>query len=187
MKKFLFVLVLGSFSALAQQPSGQIVYADTEYIIARMPAMKELQDKVMETQTKLQGEYNEKTQQLQKMYADYTAALSTMADSTRQKTETALQQLNAELQQFPQDARVTIENTRKLYMAPVYLQVGKAIDQVARENGFSAILPLKIGDFALLVYADKKMDVSDLVLQKLGITTEPEEKTASPENKKTKQ
>ena len=56
-------------------------------------------------------------------------------------------------------------------MEPVYTKVGKAIEEVAKENGYSFILSPQIpagGD--ILLYSDDKYNISTLVLKKLGIT-----------------
>ena len=59
-------------------------------------------------------------------------------------------------------------------MNPVFTKVGKAIEDVAKEQGYSFILnPQLIGGGDILLYSDEKYDVSDLVLKKMGITPQP--------------
>jgi outer membrane protein len=58
-------------------------------------------------------------------------------------------------------------------MDPVYQKVGKAIEDVAKENGFSLILNNQISGLDVILYGDEKLDVSDLVLKKLGVTPKP--------------
>ena len=55
-------------------------------------------------------------------------------------------------------------------MTPVYDKVGKAIEAVAKENGFSFILNQQIGGLDVILYGDDKMDISDLVLKHMGVT-----------------
>jgi outer membrane protein len=175
------VTVLSSYGQT--QPSAiKVGYVDTEYIMSVTPEAKAMQEQVKATQTRLQSDFAAKQQLFQKQYADYAANMNSMSDTARANTEGRLQTLSQELQQFQQDAQSTIENVRKLYLAPVYLKIGKAIEMVAQENSFTVILPKKTSGFDLLLYADKKMDVSDLVIQKLGITPDP--KSATPQNKK---
>jgi outer membrane protein len=59
-------------------------------------------------------------------------------------------------------------------MDPVFTKVGKAIEDVAKENGFAFILnPRLMGGGDILLYSDQNFDVSDLVLKKMGITPPP--------------
>lgn len=190
MRKIFLIFVFASAiisQTKAQQLPAKVGYADTDYILAQMPETKLTEDKLKETEAKLQNDYTTKLQQFQKQYADYTANAGSMTDTLRASNEKQLQQLSGELKQFEQDAQKTLENTRKLYMANAYLQVGRAINQVAAENGFYVILPKKIGNYNFLIYQDKKMNVSDLVLQKLGITPATTENKPAPDTKKVKQ
>ena len=63
-------------------------------------------------------------------------------------------------------------------MDSVYKKVAKGIDEVAKENGFSFVLNQQIGGLDVILYGDDKMDVSDLVLKKLGVTPKPVTATA---------
>lgn len=62
-------------------------------------------------------------------------------------------------------------------MQPVYTKVGKAIEDVAKENGYTFILNQQIGGLDVILYGDEKNDVSDLVLKKLGVTPKPAAQT----------
>lgn len=172
---FSFITILTS-NVRAQQISGNVAFADVEYILAMLPETKQLEEELKSTQTKLQGDFETRQKQFQKMYQDYAANMKTMADTARAGAEQELRALNAEIQQFPQDAQATLENTRKLRMAPVYLKVGRAIDAVATEHGYSIIIPIRISGLELILYGDEGRNVSKLVLQKLGVTAEPVEK-----------
>jgi outer membrane protein len=173
----LFSLIMIMASVVrAQQVSGNVAFADVEYILAMLPETKQLEEELKSTQTKLQGDFETRQKQFQKVYQDYAANMKTMTDTARASAEQQLRTMNAEIQQFPQDAQATLENTRKLRMAPVYLKVGRAIDAVATENGYSLIIPIRISGMELILYGDEAKNVSKLVLQKLGVTPAPAEK-----------
>ena len=59
-------------------------------------------------------------------------------------------------------------------MTPVYEKVGKAIEDTAKENGFSMVLSQQIGGLDVVLYADDTSDISDLVLKKMGVTPKPQ-------------
>jgi outer membrane protein len=80
--------------------------------------------------------------------------------------------LQENLQKFKQDAQLSIQKKENDLILPVYEKVGKAIEAVATENGFSYILnPEMVTGGQTLLFADNKYNISDLVLKKLGINT----------------
>jgi outer membrane protein len=74
------------------------------------------------------------------------------------------------IEKLQQDAQTTIQAKQTQLMEPVYKKVGKGIEDVAKENGFTFILNQQIGGLDVILYGDEKMDISDLVLKKLGVT-----------------
>lgn len=170
MKKFGLALVcfLYSFLVTAQQQQ-EIVYVDIDYVLSRLPDMKELEEKITVSRQRLEGEYTAKNKLLQEHLSSYNANVTSMHDTVRMATEKNLQQLRQEIQQFPQHYQSTLENTRKLYMAPIYLKVGSAIQAVASENNLAVVLPVAIGGMEFLLYADPRRNISDVVLQALGV------------------
>jgi outer membrane protein len=173
---FLIAFAVASSVTYAQEVPFKVAYADIEYILARIPDMQELNEKLKSTQTQLQGDYEAKQAQFQKQYQNYAESMKTMTDTVRANAERELQLLNNEIQQFPQEAKNTLDNTRRLWMAPMYLKIGNAIESVAVENGYSIIIPSKVNGIELLLYSDVSRDVSKLVLAKFGVAPDPEEK-----------
>jgi outer membrane protein len=177
----LLVLAIGFITTQAQTPtaSSKIGFADVDYIFGQMPEAKRIETELQSTQTQLKNQIDGKVQEFQKKLADYQANLNTMLDAVRQNTERELQQLQENLQKLQQDAQTTIENKRNQLMQPVYKQVGKAIEDVAKENGYTFILNQQIGGLDVILYGDEQNDVSDLVLKKLGVTPKPATATPS--------
>ena len=69
-------------------------------------------------------------------------------------------------------------------MEPVYKKVGKAIEDTAKENGYTFVLNQQIGGLDVILYGDEKADISDLVLKKMGVTPKPQTATpAAPRNR----
>ena len=176
----LFVLALGTIATQAQTPtaSSKIGYADVDYIFSQMPEAKQIETELNSTQTALKKQIDSKVQEFQTKLAAYQKELNTMLDAVRQNTERELQQLQENLQKLQQDAQTTIDNKRTQLMEPVYKKVGKAIEDVAKENGYTFVLNQQIGGLDVILYGDENNDVSDLVLKKLGVTPKP--KTAAP-------
>ncbi|HEY0653162.1 MAG TPA: OmpH family outer membrane protein [Chryseosolibacter sp.] len=174
----LFVTVSAAFIAQAQTAkpasappakavaSGKVGYVDVEGVIAQLPEYKQLEVKLQEMQKKFSDDLFARQQNFERLYTQYVQNARSMPDSSRVKAENQLQQLDAEMAQFNQDAQNTFENTRKLFLGPVYLKLGGVIRDVAIENGYSMILPYQVGNGELLLHSDSKHNVSDLVVKK---------------------
>jgi outer membrane protein len=171
----LFVLALGIITTQAQTTPTptKIVFADVEYIFNQMPEAKHIDAELKSTKTQLKNQIDSKTQEFQKKLADYQANLNTMLDAVRANTERELTMLQENLQKLQQDAQTTIQSKQAQLMEPVYKKVGKAIEDVAKENGYTFVLNQQIGGLDVILYGDEKNDVSDLVLKKLGVTPKP--------------
>jgi outer membrane protein len=177
MRNFLItLLIIGGYTTLsmAQSQGGQIAFVDIEYVVSKMPETAQMQQKLSETRTRLQNEYVALQKQFEQEYAAYNSKASTMADTTRQRVENRLLGLDNQIQSFSQEAEKTISNTQKFYMGPLYLKIGNAINAVASQNGYLMILPSRINNQMFLLYADKRYNVSDKVIEAMGAA--PEEK-----------
>jgi len=168
----LTVLALGIISAHAQTPQ-KIGYADPVYILSQMPQTKEVETELKSTQTQLKNQIDAKAQEFQKKLKDYQDNVNTMIDAVRVNTERELTQLQQNLEALQQDAQASIQNKEATLMKPLYEKIGNALKDVAVENGYEMILSARIGGLDVVLYGDEKIDVSDLVLKKMGITPKP--------------
>jgi outer membrane protein len=175
MRKLVLFLALGlgTFLSHAQTASVKIGYADVDYIFSQLPEAKQIEAELKSTQAQLKNQIDVKYQDFQKKLADYQANLNTMLDAVRQNTERELAQMQQNIEKLQQDAQTTIQTKQTQLMEPVYKKVGKGIEDVAKENGFTFILNQQIGGLDVILYGDENMDVSDLVLKKLGVTPKP--------------
>ena len=175
MRKLVLLLVLGLGAHLsqAQTASTKIGYADVDYIFSQLPESKAIEAELKSTQAQLKNQIDAKYAEFQKKLADYNANLNTMLDAVRQNTERELQQMQQNIEKLQADAQTTIQTKQTQLMDPVYKKVGKGIEDVAKENGFTFILNQQIGGLDVILYGDDKMDISDLVLKKLGVTPKP--------------
>ena len=175
MRKLVLLLVLGLGAHLsqAQTASVKIGYADVDYIFSQLPESKAIEAELKSTQAQLKNQIDAKYQDFQKKLADYNANLNTMLDAVRQNTERELQQMQQNIEKLQADAQTTIQTKQTQLMDPVYKKVGKGIEDVAKENGFTFILNQQIGGLDVILYGDEKMDISDMVLKKLGVTPKP--------------
>jgi outer membrane protein len=144
-----------------------------------MPEAKQIETELQSTQNQLKKEIDNKAAEFKKKLDDYTANLNNMLPAVRSNTERELQQLQANLQKLQEDAQATIQQKQAVLMEPVYAKVNKAIQEVAKENGFSLILSGQLGGLDVVLYGDDSLDTSDLVLKKMGVTPKPQPQAQS--------
>jgi outer membrane protein len=176
MKSLVFLFItLVSFGSLAQTPeqvgtSQKIGYADWEYVFSKMPESKQIDTQMKTHSSQLEAQLKAKYTEYQTKLKDYQDKASTMLDAVRKDKETELTQLQENIQKFQQDAQSSISKKQSDLMGPVFDKIGKAIEDVAKENGYIFIInPQLVGGGDILLYSDEKYNISDLVLKKLGV------------------
>ena len=170
----LFVLLFCSATLFAQAqptPAQKIGYVDWEYIFSQMPEFKQIENELKTHGSQLENQLKAKSQEFESKYKAYQSMPATTSDIIKADKERELQGMQESIQKFQQDAQGSMQKKQTDLMEPVYTKVGKAIEEVAKENGYSFILSPQIpagGD--ILLYSDDKYNISTLVLKKLGIT-----------------
>jgi outer membrane protein len=179
MKKLLFLVVLGCFS-IAVQAQTRVGYANVDYIFGAMPEAKQIEAELKTLQTQLKNQIDAKIQKFQKELSEYTAAANTIPEAVRTNTERELQQQRENIEKLQQDAQTNVQNKHGQLMEPVYKKMGDAIQATAKENGFALVVSETLGGLDVVLYADETIDISDLVLKKLGITPPANTPAATP-------
>lgn len=171
MRTLLFLFAFGLMTTVAHaQTATKVGYADVDYIFSQMPEAKQIDADLQSIQNQLKKNLETKGAEFQRKLTEYQQNASTMLDAVRQNTERELQQLQQNLEKMQQDAEAEIRKKQTSLMEPVYAKVGKAIEDVAKENSFTFILNQQIGGLDVILYGDPTMDISDLVLKKMGVT-----------------
>lgn len=170
---FLFAFGLVTFVSNAQAPATKIGFADPNYILDQLPESKQIETELQSVQNQLRTQLDNKQKEFQAKLADYQKNLNTMLDAVRLNTERELQQLQQNLQKLQEDAQATITNKQNQLLDPVLKKIGKAIEDVSKENGYTLVITSRIDTLDVVLYGDEKVDISDLVLKKLGVTPKP--------------
>lgn len=168
------ILLLSIYSAAtfgqtaAQQKIG---YADWDYIFSQMPEYRQIDSELKTHGDQLKAQLDTKYKEYESKLKVYQASAATMVDAVRKDKETELTQLQENIQKFQQDAQASIQKKQTDLMAPVFVKVGKAVEEVAKEHGYSFVInPQVAGGGDVLLYNDDKYDISALVLKKMGVT-----------------
>lgn len=173
MKKVLVMMLALGFVFNAYAQNTKIGFTNADYVLSLMPEAKEVQSQVEEYEKQFSNRIQQQYQDFQAKVAQYQQNAPTMTEQKRAETEQELQALQQSLQKFQQDAEQSIVKKQQELYQPLYEKIQTAIDKVAAENNYTHIMRAE----ALLYIADeKKGDISNLVLRKLGV--EPPAETA---------
>jgi outer membrane protein len=165
----LVVTSMFSFGQTSETPQ-KIGHADWEYIFSKMPDYKQIENELKAYESQLQNQIKIKGQEIENKYKAYQSLPADTPEAIKKDKESELMYLQENLQKFQQDAQASMQKKQTDLVNPVFQKVGKAIEQVALENGFTYIInPQMIGGGDVLLFADERYNISNLVLKKLGI------------------
>ncbi|MCS6796140.1 MAG: OmpH family outer membrane protein [Raineya sp.] len=155
--------------ALAQNPV-KIGYFDYAYVISQLPEAKAADADLKAYTEKLQKDLQAKEAELRAKYERYVKEGEKMPAPTREALAKEIETGQQQLQEFQQKAEADIMQKQSKLLAPINEKLEKTLKEVAKENGFTYVLRKE----ALLFEPDDtSLDVSALVLKKLGITPAP--------------
>ena len=169
--KLLLAVFAFSLVGLAAQAQTalKIGYADVEYIISKMPEIKQVQSELDATSVQYENQLKSKYTEYDQKLKAYQDGVETMLDAVRQDKEAELTRLQQDIQRFQQTAQTSLQQKQGELMKPLYEKLGTTIEALAKEEGYSHILNGQLGGVDIVLYADEKYDVSDKVLKKMGI------------------
>ena len=163
--------ILFSNCEIYGQSTEKIAYADVDYIFSQLPAAKQIEAELKSLQVQLEAQLKNKYEEFRKKYEVYVKSQKTATATTSelQNKEKELQLMQENLQKFEQECQGTLQRKQKQLIDPVTQSIQKAITSVANEKGYDFILNAGTGEDDLILFAVDQADVSNLVLQKLGI------------------
>lgn len=169
-------LVVSSFTANAQK----MAHVDLDSLITLMPESKTAQAAVQDYSKQLEAQVTAMQTELQTKYQDYQTNSPNMAEVVKASKEKELNDLNQRITDFQQQAQADYQKKSAELSKPVYEKAKKAIDQVAKDNGYKYVLDTSTG---LVLYSEPTDDIIALVIKKLGIVIPPATTPMTPPKK----
>lgn len=178
MKTRIFIIAIAlsavTWSAVAQGDL-KIGYTTPDYILGLMPESKQIQAELESQSKQFQNMIDAKQKELEILAADAQQNAASWDELIRAEKEREYQSVLEGLQRFQQEAQQKIQQKQQELLKPVYEKIGKAIEDVAKENGYTHVFNLGTVGIDVLLYGRQEDDVTNLVLKKLGITPPPAE------------
>lgn len=161
-KKILVALAIAVPSmAFAQK----IAVVDAEAIMAALPDTKEAEEKLQQSSTQLQGEFDNLQQEMDRKYSEFQQLAADTPESIKERRQQEILELNQKIQRFQQQASQDLERQHNNLMQPIQEKVLAAIKSVGAEGQYSLVLPNGI---SLYTGADI-VDITEIVKAKLGV------------------
>lgn len=165
MKKFLTTLLIAAgifgFSTVNAQKIG---YISADEIIQLMPEAHAVQTELDQYQQSLYQNLEEKkiafNEAVQKFYKDSSTMSASLKEVKRTDLQKQLQDLGGQEQQIQQQ----FEMKRQELSLPIQKKLQAAIEEVAKENGYTYIMPREA-----LIVVPSTNDIGPLVKKKLNL------------------
>lgn len=170
----LFLAISGAAGNQLKAQNTEIGYVDPQAILAKMPEMKAVQQRLENFIGRKQEELQKKQEEFQQEVTSYQQKASVISEEAKQKEEERLGQLNVELQQFQGQIQQEVQQKQQELVGPLLQQINDAINTVASQRGLSYVLntTTSAGDVIILYASDEaqqQYDITDQVMRELGI------------------
>jgi outer membrane protein len=165
----MFLVLLCSVYASAQV---KIAYFNSEAIMKQLPDAQDAQKQLDQFVADWQQELNKMQDEWKKKFDEYDKRKLIMTEQRRADTERELREMDQKIVdyrtlKFGQNGELF--NKQNELMKPVQDRVFKAVQDVAREDGYDYVFD-KSGDI-LLMYANEKYDLTQKVFARLKVLT----------------
>lgn len=148
----------------------KIGYADSRYILEKLPTYATAQQEVNRMSAGWQKEIEAKRTEIDRLNRDYKLSEPLLRDEQKKKRLDEITKKETEAREFQQKTfgfEGTVFKKRQELMKPVYDQVFAAFEKVAKQKQLAIIFD-KSGDVTML-YTNPTHDYTEYVLEELGI------------------
>ena len=140
-------------------------YTNVNYVLSISPASKVIQKQLEETQKQYMKTIEDKNKELETKFEMYQKGQATMLESIKKDKEEELRNLQRSIQTLQEGAQDDLRKKENELVKPELDKIYKAVNEVAKSNGFTHVF----NSDQVLLYAEEESDITDLVLDKLGI------------------
>ena len=172
----LFLSIVLNLQAQAQSNKSElkIGYVNPQSILANMPEMRAVQQRLQNFTARKQQELSTLEQEFQTQVAEYQQKVGVISAEAQQQEEARLGQLQQELLQAQEVAEQELAQRRDELVGPLLEQIGSAIEAVAQKQGLSYVLntTTSSGDMIILYASEDfraKFDITQSVMEELGM------------------
>jgi len=169
MKRVLFILGLLLTLSVGNSYAQKYALIDMEYILKRIPTYESANKQMEAMSDEWQSEVDKEVELVNAMYKKYQADLVFLAGSEKTKRENEIVAKENTIQELrnqyfgPQGA--LFEQQEKL-IKPIQDSIYETIKEIATEQGYAMVVDR--ASATSVIFASPSIDISDLVLARLG-------------------
>jgi len=168
MKKILLIL---SIIVAGQFVSAQkYVFVDSEYILKNVPAYEAANEQLSQLSTGWQAEVEKLYSEVSELYKAYQTESVFLSNEMKKKKEEEIvskEKKAKALQQKYFGQQGELFKKRESLIKPIQDEIFNAISEIAGEKNYAAVFDKSSG--LGVMYSDPKYDISDVVLERMGI------------------
>jgi len=171
MKKQFFYIVIALLSAICVQNADaqKIVFVDMAYILKNIPSYESANEQLSLISKRWQKEVETLFQEAQLLQSNYQTEMIFLSDEMKRKRSEEIVAKEKEAQDLKRKyfgADGELFKKRESLIKPIQDEIYTAIQEIAQEKKYDIVKDRSADP--TLIYMGAKLDISDLVLQKMG-------------------
>lgn len=152
-------------SAMAQK-NVKLGHINSNDLMQIMPGRDSAQAVLQAEVTELENTLKSMQAEAEKRYNEYVAGQAGWTELIRQTKQREIQDMAARIEEFQKNAQEQLQTREQELLKPIIDRAKKAIEEVAKEGGYTYIFD---AGTAALLYDDGGDDIMPLVKKKLGL------------------
>lgn len=161
----IFCLAAMSGTAMAQK-NVKLGHINSNDLMQIMPGRDSAQAVLQAELSELEETLNSMQAEAEKRYNDYMANQAGWTDLIRQTKQREIQDMATRIEEFQQNAQKQLQDREQELLKPIIDRAKKAIEEVAKEGGYTYIFD---AGTAALLYSQDSDDIMPQVKRKLGL------------------
>lgn len=169
MKKTLVIFCLALFAVVAPsmaQKNIKLGHINSNELMQIMPGRDSAQTILQKEVSDLEATLTAMQTEMQQRYNEYMEKQDQWSDLIKQTKQKELQDMGTRIEEFQQQAQQTLQAKETELLQPIIDRAKKAIEEVAKEGGYTYIFDAGVGT---LLYQSDSDDILPLVKKKLGL------------------
>jgi len=166
-KALLIIAVVLFTTGANAQGKLKIGHIDSGELFKIMPGRDSAQTKLQAYSKTLEDQLKAMTTEYETKVADYQATSATMSDLMKQTKAKEIQDLQKRMEDFQTAAQTDLQAKETELVQPIIDKAKKAIESVAKENGYTYVIDSAPG--SVVLYSEPTDDLFPLVKKKLGL------------------
>ncbi len=170
MKRLFFtaIVLIGITSTSFSQVKIKLGHIDSMELLQSMPGRDTAQKSLQAFSNILETQFTAMNKEFETKYKEYQETGATLPKTILDNKQKDLQDLKSRIEAFEESAKKDLKEKENELLKPIIDKAKKAIEDVAKENGYTYIFDSSVG---VLLYSEASDDIMPLVKKKLGIKT----------------